>query len=66
MSEQMTLNISGMKCGGCVSAVEDALKAVSGVDAVEVDLAANKAVVSGSAETSELIAAVEAAGYKAE
>ena len=41
MSNQVTLNITGMKCGGCVSAVEDALKAVDAVESVNVSLDKN-------------------------
>lgn len=59
------LKITGMKCGGCVSAVEDALKSINGVAAVTVSLEQNIAVVSGDVNVDQLIDAVEAAGFKA-
>ena len=34
----ITLNIKGMKCGGCQKRVEDALSALPGVSSVKVDL----------------------------
>ena len=39
------LNITGMSCGHCVSAVEKALKTVPGVQDVQVTLQPGKAVV---------------------
>lgn len=61
-----TLVISGMSCQHCVKAVTDALAAVGGVDAVDVDLASGTARVEGQADTAALVAAVVAAGYGAE
>ena len=65
-SENVTLNIIGMKCGGCVSAIEEALKSVSGTESVTVSLENNSADISGEMAVDVLIAAVEAAGFKAE
>ena len=45
----MTLKIEGMMCGHCRARVEKALKAVPGVQAVEVSLEAKTAEVTGSA-----------------
>lgn len=60
------LNVSGMTCGHCKSAVESALKAVAGVATVEVDLAGGKAKVSGERVNLEaLVAAVADEGYGA-
>ncbi|ROO23120.1 heavy metal transporter [Salinisphaera orenii MK-B5] len=60
------LQIEGMSCGHCVSAVRDALAGVAGVDRVAaVDLEAGEAAVEGRADTQALIAAVEEAGYTA-
>lgn len=66
MSNLVTLNITGMKCAGCVAAVETALNEVAAVDAVDVSLENKKAVVSGSADVNALAAAVEKAGFNAE
>ena len=59
------LNIEGMTCGHCQSAVKSALESVQGVQGAEVDLQNEVATVEGSADTDKLIAAVEEEGYKA-
>jgi len=66
MSEKIMLKITGMKCAGCVSAVEQALSAIAGVQAVDVSLEQTCATVTADAKVSDLIAAVESAGFKAE
>lgn len=58
-----------MHCGNCVAKVERALKGVSGVWGVAVDLAGGAAEVDfDDARTSreELVRAIEAAGYRAQ
>jgi copper chaperone CopZ len=66
MSEQQhQLSITGMKCEGCVSNVDKALKAVAGVTSTNVSLADNSASVTGAVSTAELIKAIENAGYQA-
>jgi copper chaperone CopZ len=62
-----TLRITGMTCNGCVRHVDKALRAVSGVTAVEVNLPEGtaKVVHEESAAISALVAAVESAGYEA-
>ena len=59
------LNISGMTCSHCEKAVKDALASVPGSDKVDVDLAAGKATVEGTADLQTLIQAVENEGYRA-
>ncbi len=59
------LSISGMSCAGCVSSVEEALRAVPGVREASVNLAERTAVVTGSAPAEALIEAVRGAGYDA-
>ena len=61
-----TLQIQGMNCNHCSSAVEKALKAVPGVTAVTVDLAGKSATLeAGTAVTDEsLTAAVTDAGFQ--
>jgi len=44
------LNISGMTCGHCQTAVTKALKSVPGVDNAQVDLQTGKAVVEGQVD----------------
>ena len=53
-----------MSCSHCSAAVEKALAAVDGVSSAVVDLEAEIATVTGTASTSALIAAVEAAGLQ--
>lgn len=60
------LKVTGMSCGHCVKAVEKALKAVPGVENVQVTLEPGKAVVEGNASQQDMIAAVVEEGYQAE
>ena len=59
------LNIDGMRCAGCVSTVENALRAVPGVEKAFVNFADHSAMVSGTASPAALIVAVTKAGYHA-
>lgn len=59
------LNITGMSCGHCEKAVQNALKGVSGVENAEVNLSAGTATVEGTADVQALIAAVTEEGYGA-
>lgn len=61
-----TLKVTGMSCNNCKGHVEKALRGVSGVESVEVDLAKGEAVVTGSVSREDLKKAVEEAGYSAE
>lgn len=64
-----TLRVAGMTCGGCVSSVTKALKAVEGVGAVDVSLQAGEARVNFDEKATSperLRAALQRAGYKAE
>ena len=62
---EIELAVEGMTCASCVGRVEKALRAVAGVSEATVNLATERATIRGSADTSSLIAAVEAAGYSA-
>ncbi|MGZ4995843.1 MAG: cation transporter, partial [Methylobacter sp.] len=64
-SDELRLSILGMRCAGCVSAVESALAAVEGVTSVSVNFADHSAVVKGHADPELLTQAVKAAGYDA-
>ena len=64
--ETITMNVSGMSCGGCVASVTRVLKAVPGVSDVEVSLSPGTAKVSfDPARTAApaLRSAIEDAGY---
>jgi len=63
----VTLPVDGMHCAGCVTRVENALKAVRGVQDASVNLATGEARVvfdSDSPPLSDLIRAVEDVGYR--
>ncbi|QEY23233.1 heavy-metal-associated domain-containing protein [Neisseria animalis] len=64
----ITLNIGGMTCGGCVKSVTRILEGVEGVAKAEVSLEQNNAVVEyDEAQTNPaaLIEAVEDGGFDA-
>ncbi|MFM6988658.1 MAG: heavy metal translocating P-type ATPase, partial [Arenimonas sp.] len=62
-----TLAVSGMTCASCVAHIQKALMAVPGVTSVSVNLATEKATVTGAAGSdAALVAAVVTAGYGAQ
>ena len=63
--EPVRLSISGMACAGCVKAVEDALRAVPGVEEAVVNFADHTAQVRGNVDPRALVEAVRRAGYDA-
>lgn len=60
------LKVTGMTCMHCVGAVKRALEQVPGVDSAEVSLEPGQAVVTGSADSATLVAAIKEEGYEAE
>ena len=63
---ESTLTVQGMSCASCVSRVEDALEAVSGVAEATVNLATDRATVRyvpGAAEPADFTVAIREAGY---
>lgn len=60
----MVLKIEGMMCTHCKARVEKALKAVAGVETVEVSLEDQSATVTGTADAAALTQAVLDAGYQ--
>ncbi len=63
--EGLRLSILGMRCAGCVSAVEGALAAVDGVTEVTVNFADHSALVKGHGNPEQLKLAVKDAGFDA-
>lgn len=59
----MVLDVRGMSCGHCVSAITTAVKALPGVTDVVVDLAAATVTVSGVVDREAVTAAIDDAGY---
>ncbi len=64
-ASKVELSIEGMTCASCVSRVEKALNAVNGVSTANVNLATERATVTGTASIESLIAAIDKAGYDA-
>lgn len=63
-STQVTLKVDGMECRSCVKDIKRALQRVPGVESVEVDFKAGKAVVTYAPDhvlEEQLLAAVESA-----
>ncbi len=52
-----TFTVKNVKCGGCVSAIENGLKALPGVDSVEVVIDGGKVTVAGSEISREQLSA---------
>ncbi len=65
MSNKIKLSIPGMKCNGCVSAIEKALADEPGVIQSEVDLATKTALVESDVPFSVLSGVIKAAGFDA-
>ncbi|MFV2032940.1 MAG: heavy-metal-associated domain-containing protein [Gammaproteobacteria bacterium] len=65
MSNVIHLSIPGMKCGGCVTAIEKALDNESDVIQASVDLEKKRARVETSATPAVLIDAIKTAGFDA-
>jgi copper chaperone len=61
----ITLEVTGMTCGGCASAVERIIKAADRKAAVAVDLATGRVSAETSAPVEAIVGAIEAAGYGA-
>lgn len=66
---EITLSISGMHCASCAGIIERSLKKLSGVKSANVNFAGQKAKVlydSAKNSVTDLIKAIEKAGYKAD
>ena len=57
--------VTGMSCAACSARVEKAVSAVKGVSSCSVSLLTNSMQVTASCPDSDIIAAVEKAGYGA-
>jgi len=64
-TESRSYTVVGMTCGHCVASVREEVAEVSGVRAVDVDLAGGGLVVSGAGFDDQAVkTAVEEAGYR--
>ena len=64
-TNEIRLSILGMRCAGCVSAIEAALATVEGVTSVSVNFADHTATIKGQANPSSLRQAAKEAGFDA-
>ena len=63
---EMTYSVPDISCDHCTRAITTELGHVSGVEVIDVDLAAKRVTVSGSdLDDAALRAAIEEAGYEA-
>lgn len=65
VNQSIRLSILGMRCAGCIAAVEAAIRSVEGVDAIQVNFADHSALVSGEVDPIRLKQALIAVGYDA-
>ncbi len=65
VAEELRLSILGMRCAGCISAVEGALSSVSGVESVSVNFADHSALVKGNPDIEALQTSIKLAGFDA-
>lgn len=63
-SARHRIEVGGMTCNGCASRLESALRATSGVRAVEVSLEAGQALVQGEVDDARLRQVVREAGFQ--
>lgn len=62
----MTVNVTGMTCGHCVTSVREEVENISGVRRVDVDLASGEVTIDSEApiQTHAIKDAIEEAGYQ--
>jgi copper chaperone len=60
------IRVTGMTCMHCVAAVTKSLQEVPGVETADVSLDNKEAVVTGTADTADLLVAIQNEGYEAE
>jgi copper chaperone CopZ len=60
-----TINISNMKCNGCVANAQKALQDLPGLDSAAIDLQKGNAVLCGDFDLDEVIKRLTEAGYPA-
>lgn len=67
-AQVLTLKVSGMDCAACAAGIKRSVETVPGVLSADIDFSAGQATVvsDGKADPQAVIAAVAAAGYKAE
>jgi copper chaperone len=59
----LNLKVEGINCGGCVSSIKKALAVAAPGAEVDVDIPGGKVKVTGNADRTKVVAAIEDAGY---
>jgi copper chaperone len=59
----IVLQVQGMSCGHCVSAITAAVSPLTGVTSVDVDLTGGRVSVAGAVDVASVTAAIEDSGY---
>jgi len=59
----IVLEVQGMSCGHCVSAITAAVTPLAGVTSIDVDLAGGTVTVAGTDDVDAVTAAIEDSGY---
>jgi len=62
----MKIKVAMLTCQHCVKRVEDAVKKISGVKKVKVDLKTKEVDITGEPDKNILFSAIKEAGYQAE
>jgi copper ion binding protein len=65
VDKTMTFDVKGMTCDNCVQHVTKAVREISGVRDVKVELATNSARIEGDFDEQKIIEAIEEEGYEA-
>lgn len=66
MANQVTLQVQGMTCGGCVKSVENSISALSGVEKVNVQLETGKVNIEfneSQTDIKQITDTIEGKGY---
>ena len=58
-----TFSVPGISCGHCAAAITEELQQTSGVESIDVDIAAKLVTVTGNASADAVIAAISEEGY---
>ncbi len=62
----IVVRVKGMSCNHCKANVEKAIRAVSGVESVDIDLASGEAVITGKCDRAAVVESVERLGFSVE
>lgn len=65
MAQSIQLSIPSMKCGGCATAISDALKGSSKIQNIEINLANKKLDLISEVSSNEIKSILAEAGFEA-